>query len=395
MMDASDKHALPMPVPPAAPLSAPASASASVTPDAASAAATGIQASFLLNYPDFSLDVTLDLPGRGVTVLHGPSGCGKTTVLRCIAGLTRAARGTLTVKGQVWQSASQFVPTHQRALGYVFQDAALFAHLTVQRNLEYGFSRVAPAARRVAFAPIVELLGLGALLERLPQGLSGGERQRVAIARALLTSPELLLMDEPLAALDVARKQEFLPYLERLRDTLDIPVIYISHAPDEVARLADHLVLLQQGRVVTAGPLAQTLARTDLPLQRGEDPGVVLQAVVEERDAQWHLVRVAFDGGRLWVRDTGLCLGQRVRVRILARDVSLALEHRADSSIQNCLPAQVVAIAADYHPALALVRLDVGASPLLARLTRRSVHALALEPGRTVWMQIKAVALIE
>jgi len=358
------------------------------------AVASGIQAQFQLHYPDFSLDVTLDLPGRGVTVLHGPSGCGKTTVLRCIAGLTRAPRGALTVNGQVWQSASQFVPTHQRALGYVFQDAALFAHLTVQRNLEYGLSRVAPAARRVAFEPVVELLGLGPLLARLPQGLSGGERQRVAIARALLTSPELLLMDEPLAALDVARKQEILPYLERLHDTLDIPVVYISHAPDEVARLADYLVLLQHGRVVAAGPLTQTLARIDLPLPQGEDAGVVLQAVVDARDAQWHLARVAFDGGSLWVRDTGHPVGQRVRVRILARDVSIALAYNADTSIQNCLQARVDATATDYHPALALVRLEVGASPLLARLTWRSAHALGLQPGMPVWLQIKAVALI-
>ena len=353
-----------------------------------------IQAQFKLDYPGFTLDVALELPGRGVTVLFGPSGCGKTTLLRCMAGLIRAPQARLSVRGHVWQDADYFVPTHQRALGYVFQDAALFAHLNVLRNLEFGMKRVAPAARRIAFDQVVELLGLTHLLARMPQGLSGGERQRVAIARALLTSPQLLLMDEPLAALDPARKNEFLPYLERLHDALDIPVVYISHAPDEVARLADHLVLLQQGRIVAAGPLTATLARLDLPLQQGEDTAVVWQAVVAERDAQWQLARVTFDGGSLWVRDAGHAIGQRVRVRILARDVSIALTENTASSIQNCLPARVGAQGGDYHPALALVSLDVGASPLLARLTRRSAHALGLQPGLPVWVQIKAVALI-
>lgn len=353
-----------------------------------------IQARFLLQHPGFTLDVDLDLPGKGVTVLYGPSGCGKTTLLRCMAGLTRAPLGQLTVQGALWQSDTVFMPPHQRPLGYVFQDAGLFAHLSVRRNLLYGQTRVPPAQRRIGLDSMVDLLGLGALLERMPLGLSGGERQRVAIARALLTSPRLLLMDEPLAALDLARKQEFLPYLERLHGELDMPVVYVSHAPDEVARLADHLVVLQDGRAVASGPLTETLARLDLPIHLGEDAGVVLHAVVVERDPAWHLARVAFDGGNLWVRDGGQALGQAVRVRILARDVSIALQPVTGVSIQNCLCATVEHMAGDDHPALALLRLRVGASPLLARLTRRSVAALALAPGRTIWAQIKAVALI-
>jgi molybdate transport system ATP-binding protein len=228
----------------------------------------------------------------------------------------------------------------------------------------------------------------------MPHGLSGGERQRVAIARALLTSPRLLLMDEPLAALDVKRKQEILPYLERLHAELDIPVLYVSHAPDEVARLADHLVVMEAGRAVATGPLTETLARLDLPIQLGEDMGVVLDAVVAERDAQWHLARVEFPGGSLWVRDGGHALGDPVRVRILARDVSIALQHLEGTSIQNCLPATVEQMAGDYHPALSLLRLKVGPSPLLARLTQRSAVGLGLAPGMPVWVQIKAVALI-
>jgi molybdate transport system ATP-binding protein len=287
-----------------------------------------------------------------------------------------------------------FKPTHQRPLGYVFQTANLFDHLTVQRNLQYGQSRVALPQRQVDFSHVTQLLGIDHLLERMPHGLSGGERQRVAIARALLTSPRLLLMDEPLAALDVKRKQEILPYLERLHAELDIPVLYVSHAPDEVARLADHIVVMEAGRAVAVGPLTETLARLDLPIQLGEDVGVVLEAVVAERDAQWHLARVEFPGGSLWVRDGGHALGDPVRVRILARDVSIALQPVSDTSIQNCLPATVEQMAGDYHPALSLLRLKIGPSPLLARLTQRSAAGLCLAPGMPVWVQIKAVALV-
>jgi molybdate transport system ATP-binding protein len=354
----------------------------------------GIQARFEHRYGGFTLDVDLNLPGKGVTVLFGPSGCGKTTLLRCMAGLTRAVQGQLTVNGAVWQSDTVHMPTHQRALGYVFQEANLFAHLNVQRNLLFGQARIPLTEQRIALRSVVELLGLGHLLERMPQGLSGGERQRVAIARALLTSPRLLLMDEPLAALDLARKNEFLPYLERLHDELDIPVVYVSHAPDEVARLADHIVVMQQGRAVAVGPLTETLARLDLPIHLGEDAGVVLRAVVVERDTAWHLARVEFAGGSLWVRDGAQPIGHAVRVRILARDVSIALAPVSGVSIQNGLAATVEQMAQDYHPALSLLRLKVGGSPLLARLTRRSAAALELQSGKSVWVQIKAVALI-
>jgi len=353
-----------------------------------------IQAQFKLDYPGFTLDVELDLPGQGVTALFGPSGCGKTTLLRCVAGLERAGRGHLMVKGETWQSDSLFLPTHQRPLGYVFQEANLFEHLSVRRNLQYGQSRVAQGQRRVDWDHVTRLLGIDHLLERMPQGLSGGERQRVAIARALLTSPRLLLMDEPLAALDVKRKQEILPYLERLHAELDIPVLYVSHAPDEVARLADHIVVMDAGRAVAVGPLTDTLARLDLPIQLGEDVGVVLDAVVAERDAAWHLARVEFPGGSLWVRDGGHAIGDPVRVRILARDVSIALQPVNGTSIQNCLAATVEQMAGDHHPALSLLRLRVGPSPLLARLTQRSAVGLGLTPGMPVWVQIKAVALI-
>ena len=351
-----------------------------------------IAARFALAWAGFALDVDIDLPGSGVTALFGRSGCGKTTLLRCIAGLERG-RGRLEVNGETWQDDARFVPTHQRALGYVFQDARLFAHLDVRRNLDFGMRRAqgADATRR---AGIIELLDLGPLLDRLPERLSGGEQQRVAIARALLTAPRLLLMDEPLASLDHARKQEFLPWLERLRDELDIPLIYVSHAPDEVARLADHIVVMEAGRAVAQGPLAETLARIDLPIRLGEDAGAVFAARVAERDAEWHLARVEFDGGELWVRDNGTPVGREVRVRILARDVSIAKSRHDDVSILNLLPATVVAHAAEDHPSQVLVQLRVGQTLLLGRLTRRSARRLDLASGREVWVQIKAVALV-
>jgi len=355
---------------------------------------TRIRARFKLDYSGFSLDVDLDLPGRGVTALFGHSGSGKTTLLRAVAGLEHAPGGTLSVNGDVWQDAAMFRPTHQRPLGYVFQEASLFPHLDVRANLEFGQKRMPHAQRRVSLDQAVAMLDIGYLLGRKPERLSGGERQRVGIARALATSPRLLLMDEPLAALDFALKQEILPYLERLHDELDIPVLYVSHAPDEVARLADHIVVMEGGRAVAAGPLTDTLARLDLPIRLGEDVGVVLDAVVTERDEEWHLAHMDFPGGRLWVRDQGLPVGHHARVRILARDVSLAHKPVSGTSILNTLPAVVVDSVADAHPALTLVKLRVGKSPLLARLTLRSAHALELTPGQRLYAQIKAVALL-
>ena len=349
-----------------------------------------------LAFPGFALGVDLDLPGRGVTAIFGPSGSGKSTCLRAIAGLERAARGQVVINGEVWQDddAACFVPTHRRALGYVFQEAALFPHLSVRDNLAFGQRRIAPSERRVSLADIVDLLGIGALLERRPETLSGGEKSRVAMARALLTCPRLLLMDEPLAALDHDRKQDILPYLERLHDELEIPVLYVSHSPEEVARLADHLVVLQDGRVLAAGPLGETLARIDLPIRLGEDAGVVIEARIAERDATWHLARVSFPGGSLWVKDSGHAVGQAVRVRILARDVSIARGRVEQTSIQNILPARIVAIGEDSHPSLALVKLAIGEVPVIARLTRRSAAQLDLANNLDVWAQIKAVALI-
>jgi molybdate transport system ATP-binding protein len=266
--------------------------------------------------------------------------------------------------------------------------------MTVRNNINYGLQRSGGKAL-VSMEHTIALLGIRALLDRKPEGLSGGEKQRVAIARALATNPRLLLMDEPLSALDLKRRDEFLPYLERLHEELEIPVLYVSHMPDEVARLADHLVLMDAGRVVASGGLSETLTRLDLPLKLGGDAGAVIAGRIGTVDAQWHLVRVDFDGGSLWTRDQGIEAGKSVRVRVLANDVSLALERSEHTSIQNLLPGVVDALAADTHPGQVLVRVKVGEVVLLASMTRRAAVGLDLQEGSSVWVQVKSVALLE
>ena len=352
-----------------------------------------IQARFRLDWPGFVLDVELVFPSRGVTALFGPSGSGKTTLLRCIAGLERAPQGFLAIDGKVWQNGKHWVPTHKRLLGYVFQEASLFPHLSVEGNLRYGQKRIA-AAERVGLDQAIELLGIGPLLDRKPERLSGGERSRVGIARALAVRPRILLMDEPLAALDQKRKQEVMPYLERLHNELDIPVVYVSHLSNEVARLADHLVVLEGGRVLASGPLSETLSRLDLPIRLGEEVGAVLEAVVGTIDGTWHLARLDFPGGSLWTPNRDLPVGRKVRVRILARDASLTRRHPEQSSIQNVLQGRVDAITDDEHPGLMLVRVRVGDSALLARLTKRAAAALEVAVGQELWVQVKTVALV-
>jgi len=356
---------------------------------------TNIHARFRLARGDFCLDLDLDLPGQGITALFGHSGSGKTTCLRAMAGLERAHGGYFAIGDEVWQDDLNgiFVPTHRRALGYVFQEASLFPHLSVRGNMAFGLRRSASAERRFDLDSVADLLGIGALLNRRPDSLSGGERQRVAIARALLAAPRLLLMDEPLAALDLKRKLEILPYLERLHDELSIPVIYVSHAPDEVARLADHLVLLEDGKVVASGPLSETLARADLPPTFADDAGVVLATTLSAHEAD-NLSQLDFTDGSLHVGRRPEAPGSRLRCRIHARDVSIALERPRASSIVNILPATVVAIAATDTPGHVLVQMRIGATLLLARITERSRRELGIAPGQAVWAQIKAVALL-
>lgn len=347
----------------------------------------------------FTLDLDLTLPARGVSAIVGPSGSGKTTLLRCIAGLERAEQAFIEVNGHCWQDSQRglWLAPHKRALGYVFQEASLFDHLNVQANLNYGRHRSAEPASDQQATQIIELLGIAQLLQRSTSGLSGGERQRVGIARALLANPRLLLLDEPLTALDPQRKADILPYLERLHAELDMPLLYVSHSPDEVARLADHLVLLDNGTLRASGPLQTLLPRLDLPMAHSDDARSVLHGQVSACDDRYQLLELTLDGSPLQLRlpHSALPLGQRVRVAVQARDVSLALDKPQHSSVLNQLPAHIEAIEPGSHPAQALVRLALGDNVLLARLTRYSVDQLQLQPGLPVWVQIKAVALFD
>lgn len=354
-----------------------------------------IQACFQLDWPGFSLDVDLTLPGHGVTALFGHSGSGKTTLLRCIAGLERAPHGRLRVGDEVWQDAGRWLPVHRRPIGYVFQEASLFAHLSVLDNLNYGVKRSA-RSQASQLAQAIELLGIGHLLTRKPERLSGGERQRVSIARALAVCPRLLLMDEPLAALDAPRKREILPYLERLQDELKIPLIYVSHAQEEVARLADHLVLLEQGKVLASGPINQTLSRLDLPLAQDEDAGVIIEGRSGAYDETYHLLDLHLPGSELRLRipHAPLPAGSMLRVKVQARDISLSLAEDAQSSIINRLPVTLRALSQQGNPAQILVGLDAAGHPLLARVTRFSSDQLGLHEGQQLWAQIKGVALL-
>jgi molybdate transport system ATP-binding protein len=360
--------------------------------------APGIQAHFKLSHPGFVLDVALELPGQGITALFGPSGSGKTSCLRVIAGLARSDAGhqsAVRINGKVWQddATKVWVPVHQRSLGYVFQDAKLFPHLSVAQNISFGMARIPEKDRRVSLDQAVTLLGIGPLMDRAPDTLSGGERQRVAIARALATSPSLLLMDEPLAALDTRRKAEILPYLETLTTELDIPILYVSHAIDEVARLADHLVLLEAGRVVATGPTHELLVRLDLPLAHGDTAGAVITATVQSHHPDEHLTTVQFGGGGLLIPQQAAGVGQALRIRVQARDVSLTLTRQTGSSILNILPATVTALSTD-SPGQMMVSLDVGGTPLLARITQRSAKVLGLKPGLALFAQIKGAAIL-
>ncbi len=349
-----------------------------------------IEIGLRLARPGFRLEVALRLPGSGVSAVFGPSGSGKSTLLRALAGLEPDARGRLRIGGETWQDGDRALPPHRRRVGVVFQQAALLPQHSVEANLRYGWRRANAPAERLA--QWVERLGLGPLLARAPATLSGGERQRVALARALVTDPCWLLLDEPLSALDAERRGEILPLLEAVRAHAGIPILYVSHAIEEVARLADHLVLLEAGRVLAAGPALELFNRADLPLALREDAGVVLDAVIRERDP-YGLSTLETAAGVLYAHGPIRTVGDRVRLRIQARDVSISLARHDDTSLLNLLPATVESLQALPGGQLQL-RLHAGSEVLLARVAARSVARLHLEPGRQVWAQVKAVALL-
>lgn len=355
-----------------------------------------IEAQFHVRRGEFELNTEFSAPAHGVTALFGESGSGKTTLLRAVAGLEKNPGGYLRVGASVWQDEHDFVAVHRRAVGYVFQESSLFVHLSVRGNLEFGLKRAQRAngeGEKPGFSEVVDLLGVHSLLRRTVDQLSGGERQRVAIARALLRNPRLLLMDEPLTGLDLRARHEILPYIEQLHAELSIPILYVSHSPDEVARLADHLVLLEAGRVVAAGPIGEMLTRLDLPLAHGDQAEALIEAVVSAQDDEFGLMFLDFPGGRFSVPKKDLEIGRVVRLRILARDVSLTLERQSNTSILNIFPATVAAIS-EENEAQNLIQLDAGGVSVLSRITRKSTKVLGLEPGQRVYAQAKSIALL-
>ena len=342
---------------------------------------------YVFSRTEFSLDVDLKIPMQGITGIFGESGSGKTTLLRCIAGLEQPTTGQLSINGDVVSRA-----IHERQIGYVFQEPRLFGHLTVRKNLEYGQRRRRETKDGVDFDEIVELLGLGRLTDRTPGELSGGEAQRVAIARALLCAPRLVLMDEPLAALDRARKDEILPFLDRLHTELSLPILYVSHNIDEVCRLCDHLGVIDQGRVLAAGEIQSVLVDLDLPLLGGDEAGSVISGTIESYDADYDLTRLTFSGGALLVPGRFGDKQSALRLRIRANDISLCRNRPNDSSILNIIPITVDEIHLGQGP-YALVRLRAGDDLLMARLTRRSCDELRLKTGDQLLAQIKSVAV--
>lgn len=346
---------------------------------------------YALRRAAFALDVELELPMHGITGVYGHSGAGKTSLLRCIAGLEQPATGKLIVAGDVWQDGDVSRAVHDRAIGYVFQEPRLFDHLDVRGNIEYGWRRRQRDGGS-DITTVVGLLGLEHLLQRRPDELSGGEAQRVAIARALLCAPRFVLMDEPLASLDQARKNEILPFLDRLHNESSVPIIYVSHNIDEICRLCDHLLVIDDGRIVAEGELQDVLVRTDLPILAGEEAGTVIEGVVGSFDSDDGLLQLRISNGDLWVPGAERAAGSALRLRIRANDISLCRERPDESTILNIVPAVIEAIQETSGPS-ALVRIRVGDDKLVARVTRRSVRELQLVAGDQVFAQIKSVAV--
>ncbi|MFC1639790.1 molybdenum ABC transporter ATP-binding protein [Gemmatimonadota bacterium] len=360
---------------------------------------TGLETKLHTRLGGFCLNFELTVPGQGVTGLFGASGSGKTTALRCIAGLCRARSGYVEFNGEVWQdgAADLFVPPHKRGVGYVSQEADLFPHLSVRDNLLYALRRVPANVKSIGLTDVVDWLGLNQLLVRSVSNLSGGERQRVAIARALLVSPRILLMDEPISALDEPARREVLAFLEPMLARLELPVVYVSHSLTEVTRLSDHLVWMAEGTVREAGPVSQVLGRVDFARWWGAEAGTVIDGTVREHDQEYQLTVVSTPLGEFFIHGRPEPPGTNIRLRINGRDVSLGLTPQEGSSILNELKLSVLEIT-DTSPSACLVRLGQPDTPdpvLLSRITRKSCNQLKLEPGSTVFARVKSVAVVD
>ncbi|TLY81440.1 MAG: molybdenum ABC transporter ATP-binding protein [Gammaproteobacteria bacterium] len=352
-----------------------------------------LRVSLLKRRDEFTLRAEFEAPTPGVVALFGRSGCGKTTLVNIISGLLEPDAGCVQLEQTVLTDtrAGVAIPVERRRIGYVFQDARLFPHFDVLGNLRYGYKR-ATAPRSIGFDEVIALLGLAPLLRRRPQQLSGGERQRVSLGRALLSQPRLLLLDEPLASLDVARREEVLPYLEALRDRLSIPMVYVSHEFEEVLRLATHVVLLDSGSVVAQGTPGEVSLRPELRSIVGPDSvGAVLDSVVTKVDSERGMADVQLGRGTLHVSLREAPVGSRVRIQLLARDIILATQSPHALSVRNALQGTVAQISADTDQAV-LIEVDIGGAIVLARITQSAVEALDLRVGSAVWVLVKAVS---
>jgi molybdate transport system ATP-binding protein len=350
-----------------------------------------IEVQFKLTRRNFSLEVQAAFPESGITALFGPSGCGKTTLLRCIAGLEPSVEGRLQVGDTIWQDERKFLPPHKRPIGYVFQGAALFPHLSVRGNLNFALKRA--SEQGLSFEDAVSLTGIAHLLERRTTNLSGGERQRVALARALLSSPKFLLMDEPLAALDRESKAQLLHYIEKLPETLSIPILYVSHSIEEVAHLADEMVLLANGQVQGSGAISEMLTSLELPLAQADNAVSIIETLVVKHDENYHLTCLRFNGGEILLPCENLSIGKSVRIAIHARDVSLVWQPSEHTSILNIIPV-IVKEVSTLNQAQVLVRLMAADTLLLARITQKSAAVLEVKPGANLYAQVKSVSLI-
>lgn len=365
-------------------------------------------------WPGFNLDVQFTVAAGGVTALFGASGAGKSSILKSISGLLKTDRAEITLNGTTLTSTDQRVmlPAHRRGIGLMFQDSRLFPHMTVRSNLVYGAKRVGNTDAN-SLTNISGLLGIEGLLDRKPSGLSGGEAQRVALGRTLLTKPQALLLDEPLASLDQARKDEILPYLQRVASEADIPILYVSHSIEEVARLADHMVVLNKGKVAGDGPVTDVLSRLDLfPLTGRFEAGALIQGEIAEHDSAAHLSAVSFPGGRLWVAAIDGPVGSPVRVRVRARDVMLATNLSADQadhlSANSRLDGVVSGLRADHSGPFVEVQVTcsggssdgssgggdaLGSTRVLARITHRSAQRLGIAVGKPVTAILKSATV--
>ena len=351
-----------------------------------------IECNLNIRLGNFMLDTNFSIPDKGITVIFGASGSGKTTLLRTIAGLEKTVSGFLKIGDEVWQDGVDFVPPHQRSVGYVFQEQGLFNHLDVRGNLDYGIKR-SSAVDDVFRDSILNLLDIKPLFNRAIEELSGGEKQRVSIARALLIKPNILLMDEPLSSLDLKRKEEILPYLDALHDELDIPLIYVTHSPDEVSRLADYLILIDNGKVIGSGKIEDILTRFDLPISHGVEATSIIEANIVGRDENYELMHLDFSGEIFVVADNGSAIGQTIRLRISARDVSLTKERQSNTSILNIFKAVVDDVVPEGKSQV-MIRLKIKDSIILSCITLKSAEMLNIKIGSKVYAQIKSVALL-